>query len=207
MIPLQDELNTRLSDRANRVTYQSFKMYLGKGIDDFLERPVGPGQMWATQNLQAGIEEFGADDGSPSENVHIEQVREAMDKMSAVPALAAGLLGGKLGNLTSAAALKVVLSGLLARTARKRMTFGAALASLAEMTLDWMDRTGVLSTAPEDRGIEIHWLRQLDQCCGADSQVFNTTVWKCCTPVEAGTAEALTLVQTSEYGIAGNFRV
>ncbi|MEL7086964.1 MAG: phage portal protein, partial [Planctomycetota bacterium] len=50
LIPLQNELNTRLSDRANRVTFQSFKMYLGKGIDGFTERPVGPGQMWATDN-------------------------------------------------------------------------------------------------------------------------------------------------------------
>ena len=35
LIALQDELNTRLSDRANRVTFQSFKMYLGKGIEHF----------------------------------------------------------------------------------------------------------------------------------------------------------------------------
>ncbi|MCW5763951.1 MAG: phage portal protein [Phycisphaeraceae bacterium] len=33
LIPLQDELNTRLSDRANRVTLQSFRMYLAKGMD------------------------------------------------------------------------------------------------------------------------------------------------------------------------------
>src|SRR5690606_7026385 len=32
LIALQDELNTRLSDRANRITLQSFRMYLGKGI-------------------------------------------------------------------------------------------------------------------------------------------------------------------------------
>jgi len=30
LIPLQDELNTRLSDRAHRISLQSFKMYLGK---------------------------------------------------------------------------------------------------------------------------------------------------------------------------------
>ncbi|MFW6133559.1 MAG: hypothetical protein ACOC8F_06645, partial [Planctomycetota bacterium] len=77
LVPLQDELNTRLSDRANRVTFQSFKMYLGKGIDDFLERPVAPGQMWATHNLNAHIEEFGSDTGSPSEDAHIAQVRRA----------------------------------------------------------------------------------------------------------------------------------
>ena len=53
LIGLQDELNTRLSDRANRVTMTSFQMYLGKGIDDFVKRPIGPGQMWATDNLSA----------------------------------------------------------------------------------------------------------------------------------------------------------
>ncbi len=56
-------------------------------------------------------------------------------------------------------------------------------------------------------GIEINRLRQLDQRRGADTQAFNTTVRKRCTPVEAGTAETLTLVQTSENDIAGNFRV
>lgn len=157
LIPLQDELNTRLSDRAHRVTYQSFKMYLGKGIDDFLERPVGPGQMWATQNLQASIEEFGSDVGSPSEDTHIEQVRQAMDKASGVSPLAAGLLQNKLGNLSSATALKVVLSGLLARTARKRLTYGVGIQKIVALVLDWMDRSGVLRTTPADRRVEIHW--------------------------------------------------
>jgi hypothetical protein len=157
LVPLQDELNTRLSDRATRVTFQSFKMYLGKGIDDFLERPVGPGQMWATQNPQATIEEFGSDSGSPSEDAHIQQVRGALDKVSSVSPLAAGLIQGNVGNLTSATALKVLLGGLLARTQRKRLTYGAGISQIAELALDWLDRAGVLHTTPADRRIEIHW--------------------------------------------------
>ncbi len=157
LIPLQDELNTRLSDRAHRVTYQSFKMYLGKGIDDFLERPVGPGQMWATQNLNASIEEFGSDSGSPSEDIHIDQVRQAMDKVSGVTPVAAGLIRGNVGNLTSGTALKVVLSGLLARTAKKRLTYSAGLQRIVEIALEWMNVIGVLPTVPEDRRIEVHW--------------------------------------------------
>ena len=157
LMPLQDELNTRLSDRANRVTFQSFKMYLGKGIDDFLERPVSPGQMWATHNLDARIEEFGSDTGSPSEDAHVEQVRQAMDKVSGVTPLAAGLIRGTVGNLTSATALKVVLGGLLAKTARKRLTYGAGLRRLIELSLDWLDRTGALRTRPADRKVEINW--------------------------------------------------
>jgi hypothetical protein len=157
LIPLQDELNTRLSDRASRVTYQSFKMYLGKGIDDFLDRPVGPGQMWSTPNLSATIEEFGSDSGSPSEDAHIQQVRAALDKVSAIPPLAAGLISGNLGNLTSATALKVVLSGLLARTAKKRLTYGAGLGRIVELALEWADLMGILRTAPADRKIKVVW--------------------------------------------------
>ena len=157
LVPLQDELNTRLSDRAHRVTYQSFKMYLGKGIDDFLERPVGPGQMWATQNLQANIEEFGNDQGSPSEDIHIEQVRQALDKVSGVTPLAAGLLRDGVGNLTSGTALKIVLSGLLAKTARKRLTYGKALKDIARLTLLWLDKTGILPTTESDREINLEW--------------------------------------------------
>jgi len=157
LIPLQDELNTRLSDRAHRVTYQSFKMYLGKGIEDFLERPVGPGQMWATQNLQASIEEFGTDNGSPSEDSHIEQVRQALDKVSGVPPLAAGLIRGNIGHLTSATALKVLLGGLLAKTAKKRLTYAAGLQQIVEQVLEWLNLTGALQTRPEDRRIEVHW--------------------------------------------------
>ncbi len=157
LIPLQDELNTRLSDRAHRVTYQSFKMYLGKGIDDFLERPVGPGQMWASQNLQASIEEFGSDEGSPSEDIHIAEIRSAIDKTSGVTPVAAGLIEGKVGNLSSAAALRITLAGLVSRTTRKRLTFTEGLQNVARLVLAWLDRTGVFPTDPEDRHIDVHW--------------------------------------------------
>jgi hypothetical protein len=157
LIPLQDELNTRLSDRANRVTYQSFKMYLGKGIEDFLDRPVGPGQMWATHNLDASIEEFGNDTGSPSEDAHIEQVRQAMDKVSAVTPLAAGLVGSNIGNLTSGTALRVVLSGLLARTERKRLSYGEGIKQIVSLALTWLDQAGVLKTSSADRKVAIDW--------------------------------------------------
>jgi Phage portal protein, SPP1 Gp6-like len=157
LIPLQDELNTRLSDRANRVTLQSFKMYLGKGIDKFTERPIGPGQMWATDNPEATIEEFGGDAASPSEEAHINEIREAMDKTSAVTAVAAGLLRNKVGNLTSENALRIVMMGLLAKTEKKRVTYGAGIAQLCELILHAADLFGVLKTEPRDRRIRLNW--------------------------------------------------
>lgn len=157
LIPLQDELNTRLSDRANRVTMQSFKMYLGKGIENFTERPIGPGQMWQTDNDRASIESFGGDSANPSEDAHIAEIRSAMDKASGVSPIAAGVIRGKVGNLTSEAALRIVLMGLLARTEKKRTAYGMGLEKLCELVLRALDVAGVLRTTEEERRVEIHW--------------------------------------------------
>ncbi len=157
LVPLQDELNTRLSDRANRVTFQCFKMYLGKGIEGFTERPVGPGQMWATDNLEASIQEFGGDGKSPSEDAHIAEIRDALDKASGVNAVAAGLLRDRVGNLTSENALRIVLMGLLAKTQRRRITYGNGIERLCELLLHAADVTGVLPNHPDDRRVRIDW--------------------------------------------------
>ncbi len=157
LIPLQDELNTRLSDRANRVTFQSFKMYLGKGIEKFAEQPIGPGQMWATDNVQASIEEFGGDGQSPSEEAHINEIRLALDKASGVTPVAAGILRDKVGNLTSENALRVVLMGLLARTEKKRLTYGQGLQRLCDLILHAADVLDVLPNKPDERRIRLEW--------------------------------------------------
>ena len=157
LIPLQDELNTRLSDRANRITMQSFKMYLGKGLENFLERPVGPGQMWMTDNPDAEVQAFGGDGPNPSEDAHIEQIRQAMDKVSSVTAVAAGLLRNRVGNLSSENALRIVMMGLLARTEKKRVTYGQGIARLCELLLEVLDVAGVLPTKPAQRRVQLHW--------------------------------------------------
>ncbi|KPK76410.1 MAG: hypothetical protein AMJ79_06740 [Phycisphaerae bacterium SM23_30] len=157
LIPLQDELNTRLSDRASRITFQSFKMYLGKGIEGFEDRVVAPGRMWSTENPEAAIEEFGGDAGSPSEMEHIRHVREALDKASGVASIAAGILKGRIGNLTSAVALKMTLMGVLAKTERKRRSYGAGIAEICRLILLALDKTGIYPNKPDEREIEIHW--------------------------------------------------
>lgn len=157
LIPLQDELNTRLSDRAHRITMQSFRMFLAKGIDNFLSLPVSPGRMWSTDNEDADIQEFGGDAKCPSEEQHIAEVREAMDKASGVPPVAAGLIRDRVGQLSSAAALRVTLQALLAKTDRKRATYGRGLADIAELCLRWLHVAGELTTDDDERGIRITW--------------------------------------------------
>ncbi len=157
LIPMQDELNTRLSDRANRISFQSFKMYLGRGIDNFEDRPIAPGRMWSTDNPEASIVEFGGDPGSPSESEHIDQVREAMDKISGVPPVAAGLVRDRLGNLSSGNALRITLSALLSKTAAKRAVYAAGIERVCELALAWLDAAGALRTRPADRRVRIDW--------------------------------------------------
>ncbi len=157
LIPMQDELNTRMSDRAYRVTMTSFRMYLGRGIEDFTKRPVGPGQMWATDNVQASIDTFGGDASTPSEDSHINEVREALDKISGVSPIAAGVLRNKIGHLTSAIALRMTLLALLARSDRKRASLHHTLATVVRQVLTVLDRAGIFSTALEDREIDINW--------------------------------------------------
>ncbi len=163
LIALQNELNTRLSDRANRVTLQSFKMYLGRGIEGFSDRPVGPGQMWITDNPEASIQAFGGDAESPSEESHIREVREALDKISAVTPLAAGLIRAKVGTLSSENAMRISLLGILSKTLRLRQLYGRGLSDLCSMVLGALHQSGWLRTEQCDRSVEALWAPPIPQ--------------------------------------------
>jgi hypothetical protein len=119
--------------------------------------------MWATDNEGASIEEFGGDASSPSEESHVTQIREAMDKTSAVTAVAAGLIQDRVGNLTSEAALRITMMGLLAKTQKKRVTYGAGLERICEMILHAADVAGVLPSTPDERGIRLDWPNPLPE--------------------------------------------
>ena len=155
LIGLQDELNTRLSDRANRITFQSFKMYLAKGIEGFEDKPISPGRMWCTDNPESSIEEFGGDGASPSEDMHVAEIREAMDKISGVTPVVAGVLKNKIGNLTSSVALKMTFMGMLAKTMRKQFSYGEGLKQICRMVLEVLNGCGAYRTEYGEREFEI----------------------------------------------------
>lgn len=162
LTPLQDQLNTRLSDRAARVTMQSFKMYLAKGIEGFDQVRIGPGRVLSTDNPDAQVTAFGGDADSPSETVHVEEIREAMDKTSGVPPIAAGVVRAKIGNLSSGNALRVTMLGLLSKTRRKRVGYGTGIARVSALILEALDRAGTLATEPQDRKVSVHWPDAID---------------------------------------------
>ncbi len=157
LIPLQDELNTRLSDRANRVALQAMKMYLGVGIDGFDAEPVQPGRMWTSENPDARVVEFGGESSSPGEGDAIRDAREALDKASGVNPVASGAIRNRVGNLTSAAALRLTFGSLLARTERKRANYGRAINRVCELALAWLDAAGLFATTPDERRVRLTW--------------------------------------------------
>jgi hypothetical protein len=157
LIALQDELNTRLSDRAHRVTMQSFNMYLAKGLDGFGASAVGPGQVWSTDNQDASVQPFGGDAHAPSEQAHVEELRDAMDKASGVSPVALGVIRAKLGHLSSENALRITLNGVLSKTSRKRVSYGRGIAQVCRIALKALDAAGVLKTSESDRGVRLHW--------------------------------------------------
>jgi len=155
LIPLQDELNTRLSDRASRITFQSFKMYLGKGIEGFEDKPIAPGRMWHTDNPEATIQEFGGDAAAPSEDLHIAEMREALDKTSGVTPVMAGILRDRVGNLTSAVALRLTFMGMLSKNERKRHTYSEGLKRICRMALSMLDTARVYPTSDDEREVDV----------------------------------------------------
>ena len=155
LIPLQDELNTRLSDRASRITFQAFKMYLAKGIEGIENRAVSPGRMWCTDNPDASIEQFGGDSTTPSEDTHIAEIREALDKASGVTPVVAGVLKDKIGNLTSAIALRMTLMGMLAKTERKHFVYGQGLKEIAAMIMHLLDVTNIYPNSKDERVFDV----------------------------------------------------
>lgn len=155
LIPLQDELNTRLSDRASRITFQAFKMYLAKGIEGIENRAVSPGRMWSTDNPEASIEQFGGDMATPSEDTHITEIREALDKTSGVTPVVAGILKDKIGNLTSATALRMTLMGMLSKTERKHFVYSQGLKEIAAMIMHLLDVTNIYPNSKDERNFDV----------------------------------------------------
>jgi hypothetical protein len=79
------------------------------------------------------------------------------DKTSGVPPLASGVVRAKIGNLTSANALRITLMGVLSRTARKRVTYGRGMAEMSRKVLGALDALGVFRTEPGERGVKLVW--------------------------------------------------
>ena len=78
-----------------------------------------------------------------------------MDKVSGVTPVVAGVLKNKLGNLSSAVALKMTFMGMLSKTYRKQLTYGQGIKDICKMTLGILDKANIFKTDINERDIEV----------------------------------------------------
>lgn len=69
--------------------------------------------------------------------------------------MVAGILKSRLGNLTSAVALRLTLMGMLSKNERKRFTYGEGLKEICRKVLEMLDQAGAYKTRPADREVDI----------------------------------------------------
>lgn len=162
LIPMQDELNTRLSDRGRGITFGANPPWLGKGISNFETLPFGPDVKYSGSE-DASMERLAGDTKDDGQDNHIEEARNAIDRISSIPPLASGDIKDQIGNLSSAVALRVVLRGMLAKLSRIRMNHSRAIQKIAFDTLAYANATGTLKTEPDERKVHIEWPASVEE--------------------------------------------
>ncbi len=157
LMPSQDEINTRFSDRGRGVTYGSNPPWLGKGILNFHKQAMAPDLMIEAINEDGSIERIASDANDEGQNRHIEDLFDGLDKISKIPPIAAGLIKDSIGNLTSSTALRTVLRGFLGKIARIRKGHNKTVPEICDLILTYANDLGVLTTKPEERKTTIEW--------------------------------------------------
>jgi len=69
--------------------------------------------------------------------------------------LVAGVLKDKLGNLTSAVALRLTLMGMLSKNERRRFAYSEGLKQICRMVLRILDTANIYKTNAADREVDI----------------------------------------------------
>jgi hypothetical protein len=72
-----------------------------------------------------------------------------------VTPVVAGVLKNKLGNLTSAVALRLTLMGMLSKNERKKFTYSEGLKKISRMVLSILDTANIYNSSDEDRQVDI----------------------------------------------------
>jgi hypothetical protein len=78
-----------------------------------------------------------------------------LDKASGVTPVVAGVLKNRLGNLTSAVALRLTFMGMLSKNERKQHTYCQGLREICRMVLSILDVANIYRTDEAERDVGI----------------------------------------------------
>jgi hypothetical protein len=138
VIPLNRELNERLSDQADVIRYHADPPVVFRGVEDHDAITVGPGSVWDIPK-DADVKLLEWQGQSVAVQDHINQVLRAIYETAETPRTAFG----DSGRLLSGVALETELRPLIQKTLRKRIVWAAALRRRARLIWQVAERMGL----------------------------------------------------------------
>jgi hypothetical protein len=138
VIPLNRELDERVSDQADVIRYHADPPVIFKGVDEHSDLAVGPGTVWdIPADADVSLLEWRAQ--PPAVQAHIEFVLRALYEVAETPRTAFGDSGRPL----SGVALEAELRPLIQKTLRKRVYWTAGLRRRNTLVLQLAERMGL----------------------------------------------------------------
>jgi len=135
LIPLNRELNERMSDQADVIRYHADPPVVFRGVEEHSDLPVGPGTVWdLPRDADVALLEWRG--SAPALQEHVERVLRALYEVTETPRTSFG----DSGRLLSGVALETELQPLIQRTLRKRVGWSAALRRFNRMLLQLAER-------------------------------------------------------------------
>jgi hypothetical protein len=128
VVPLNRELNERLSDQADVIRYHAHPPVVFRGVEAHEGPAVGPGSVWDLPR-DADVKLLEWHGPPPAVLEYLQLLLRALYETSETPRTAFG----DSGRLLSGVALETELRPLLQRTLRKRVVWSAALRRRAQL--------------------------------------------------------------------------
>jgi hypothetical protein len=139
LIPLNRELDERMSDQADVIRYHADPPVVFRGVEEHSDLPVGPGTVWdLPRDADVSLLEWHGN--TPALQDHIDRVLRALYEVTETPRTSFG----DSGRLLSGVALETELHPLVQRTLRKRVSWSAALRRCNQMLLLLAERVAGL---------------------------------------------------------------
>ena len=122
VVPLNRELNERMSDMSDVIRFHSDPPVIFKGVSEHSNLAVGPGTVWdIPEGAEVELLEWRGQ--APTVGEHVERVMRALHDVAETPKTAFG----DSGRLLSGVALETELQPLIQKTLRKRAWWNAGL--------------------------------------------------------------------------------
>lgn len=166
VIPLNRELNERMSDMADVIHFHSDPPVIFKGVSEHSELAVGPGTVWdIPADAEVSLLEWKGQ--QPATFEHIDRVMRALHDLAETPKTAFG----ETGRIQSGVALEMELQSLVQKTTRKRAIWTGGLRRRNGMILSMAQLMGLGKFAPYRSRVIWASLVPSDQSTEVDNQV------------------------------------